>query len=220
MSFAEKIRGNRLYLGVKGGFQIKDWLNSKSTNLTAKLGGFEGRKLEANDVVCFNSESQTFHGFKPLKLSKFFAPHYPRFPKIRVLEGAEFHRLTALSMQDFLKRTVTVSNDSDRMGFRLQGQPLHLLNESSLVSSAVTYGTIQLLPTGQMIVLMADHQTTGGYPRIANVISRDLPLLAQLGANDKVCFETISLENAEKLALAFEKELSILKTGVNLYGFN
>ncbi len=220
LSFTEKLKGNRLYLGIKGGFQVEDWLNSKSTNLKAKLGGFEGRQLQKNDVIKFKSESPDYKPHKPLKLSKYFAPYYPSFPKIRIIEGAEFNLLTALSLQDFFKRTFTISQDSDRMGFRLNGQPLHLMNEKELVSSCVTFGTIQLLPTGQMIVLMADHQTTGGYPRIGNVISQDLQFLAQLGANDKVCFETISIEDAEKLELEFEHELNILKTGVKFYGFN
>lgn len=220
LSFTEKTKGNRLYLNVKGGFQITDWLNSKSTNLKAKLGGFEGRQLQQNDVINFKTQSPNYKSHKPLKLSNYFAPYYPSFPKVRVIEGAEFNLLTALSMQDFLKRTFAVSQDSDRMGFRLTGQPLHLMYEKEMVSSAVTFGTIQLLPTGKMIVLMADHQTTGGYPRIANVISQDLQFLAQLGTNDKVCFETISLEKAENLELDFEKELDILRTGVKFYGFN
>ena len=97
------------------------------------------------------------------------------------------------------------------MGFRLSGAPLYLLHDKEIVSSAVNFGTIQLLPDGQMIILMADHQTSGGYPRIANVISMDLPLLAQLGANDKVAFHLISLEEAENLAMQFENDLNLLK---------
>ena len=102
------------------------------------------------------------------------------------------------------------------MGFRLEGEPLYLLDNSELVSSAVNFGTIQLLPDGQMIILMADHQTTGGYPRIANVAGIDLPLLAQLGARDKVGFHLVTLEEAENLQLDFEKDLSLLKLGVKL----
>jgi antagonist of KipI len=90
-----------------------------------------------------------------------------------------------------------------------------LLDGKELVSSAVNYGTIQLLPDGQMIVLMADHQTSGGYPRIAHVISTDLPILAQLGANDKVGFEMISLQLAEDLRIQFEKDINFLRVGVN-----
>ena len=99
------------------------------------------------------------------------------------------------------------------MGFRLEGKPLFLLNKTELVSSAVDFGTIQLLPDGQMIVLMADHQTTGGYPRLGNIISIDLPLIAQLGANDKIGFHLVSIVEAENLLLDFEKDLSFLRIG-------
>ena len=101
------------------------------------------------------------------------------------------------------------------MGFRLNGEPLYLLNKIELISSAAAFGTIQLLPDGQLIILMADAQTSGGYPRVAHVASADLPILAQLGANDKVNFEIISIEEAEGLALEFERDLSLLKVGVN-----
>ena len=102
------------------------------------------------------------------------------------------------------------------MGFRLDGETLKLKAPTELLSSAVNFGTIQLLPDGQLIVLMADHQTSGGYPRIANVIEYDLPLLAQIGANDKVAFKLIDIRTAESVAAAFHQDLNLLKTGVRL----
>ena len=101
--------------------------------------------------------------------------------------------------------------NSDRMGFRLSGEPLFLSKPTEMVSSAVNFGTIQLLPDGQLIVLMADHQTSGGYPRIANVVTTDLPLLAQLGANEKIAFHLISVEEAENLTVRFENDLKLLQ---------
>ena len=85
-----------------------------------------------------------------------------------------------------------------------------------MLSSAVGFGTIQLLPEGQLIVLMADHQTSGGYPRIAHVIEYDLPLLAQLGPNDKIAFHIVSIVDAENLAMLLKKELNFLKIGCKL----
>jgi antagonist of KipI len=85
-----------------------------------------------------------------------------------------------------------------------------------MLSSGVTFGTIQLLPDGQMIVLMADHQTTGGYPRIATVVSVDLPLLAQLGSGDSVSFELIEIDQAVALALELERSITCLRTGMQL----
>ncbi len=131
-----------------------------------------------------------------------------------MIVGAEYEQMTALSEQNFLKQDFAISNDSNRMGFRLNGEPLYLIDKIELVSSAVDFGTIQFLPDGQLIILMADHQTSGGYPRLAHVVSTDLPILAQLGANDTVGFEIISLEEAEGLLFQNEIELNYLRFGV------
>lgn len=219
LSFSDKKRGTRAYLSVCGGFKIEDWLSSKSTNLIAKIGGFSGRSLKKGDRLEFNQTEQ----FNPLKtnrkISQYFLPHFQSY-KIRIIESAEFGLLTPLSSEDFLQQRFTITQNSDRMGYRLEGSPLYLLHEKEMVSSAVTFGTIQLLPNGQLIILMADHQTTGGYPRIGNVIANDLSILAQLGANDKISFEIISLEEAENLALKFERDLNLLKTAIKLNAFN
>ncbi len=221
LNFTEKLFGNRAYLAVKGGFEIEKWLGSFSTNLRAGIGGFEGRSLQKDDRIEFNGKWKMENGkFKnrnlkfPYKISNDLIPAYSSRPTVRIIAGAEFERLTAVSEQAFQTQNFTVSPNSDRMGFRLSGEPLYLLENLELVSSAVDFGTIQLLPDGQIIILMADHQTTGGYPRIAHVVSRDLPVLAQLGANDKVNFELISLQEAEDLIIKFEKDLNLLKIGV------
>ncbi|MCY7374498.1 MAG: biotin-dependent carboxyltransferase family protein [Pyrinomonadaceae bacterium] len=215
LSFPKKNFGNRAYLSLKGGFKIDCWLESASTNLTANIGGFEGRSLMKNDKLFFKQRTKDEGLRTNFKISKSIIPRYSSLPTVRVVAGAEYERLTAFSEQNFTKQNFTISRSSNRMGFRLDGEPLYLLDKIELVSSAVSFGTIQLLPDGQMIVLMADHQTSGGYPRIAHVVSADLPILAQLGGGDKVNFELISLEEAEELTLQFERDLSFLKVGVN-----
>ena len=228
LKFEQKVLGSRAYLSVKGGFEIKKWLDSSSTNLLAKIGGFEGRSLQTGDRIKFNGKRKMENGkFKnqdskfipklkfPYKISNALVPRYNSFPTVRVVAGAEFEILTAFSEQNFLKQNFIVSKESNRMGFRLCGDPLYLLDEIELVSSAVNFGTIQLLPDGQTIVLMADCQTSGGYPRIAHVISIDLPVLAQLGANDRVGFEIISPAEAEDLIIQFEEDLNFLRIGIN-----
>jgi len=220
--FTKKVFGNRTYLSIKGGFKIEKWLGSASTNLIAEIGGFEGRSLQKNDRLIFNSRFKIqdsrfrIQDSKPLyKISKDLIPRYSSFPIVRVIAGAEYEQMTALSERNFLKQNFTIDTDSNRMGFRLNGEPLYLLDKIELVSSAVDFGTIQLLPDGQLIILMADHQTSGGYPRVAHVISTDLPILAQLGAHDKVGFEIISEREAEDLTLEFERDLNWLRIGVN-----
>ncbi len=213
--FMRKIFGNRAYLSIKGGFQVEKWLGSASTNLTAEIGGFEGRSLQKNDRLIFNSGFLIQDSKFLYKISKSLIPHYSSFPIIRVIAGAEYEQMTALSKENFLRQDFIIRNDSNRMGFRLNGEPLYLLAKIELVSSALDFGTVQFLPDGQLIILMADHQTSGGYPRVAHVVSTDLPILAQLGANDKVGFEIILLEEVERLLLEFEKDLNLLRIGVN-----
>ncbi|NNE98758.1 MAG: KipI antagonist, partial [Pyrinomonadaceae bacterium] len=107
-----------------------------------------------------------------------------------------------------------IKRNSDRMGFRLEGKPLSRLNDFEIVSTSVSFGTIQLLPTGQLVVLMVDHQTSGGYPKIGHIIGQDLPIIGQLGAGDRVRFELVSVKEAEDLTLKFEKDLRFLKMGL------
>lgn len=219
LNFSKRIWGNRLYLSIKGGFKVENWLGSKSTNLKAKYGGVDGRILQKGDKLDFKVANQKLKAKNLPKISQHSLP-YNRLHIIRVIEGAEFNLLTPLSTENLLKQTFRISNNSDRMGYRLESEPLHLLHEKELISSAVTFGTIQLLPNGQLIVLMADHQTTGGYPRIGNVVSADLPTLAQLGTNDIFKFKVVSIEEAENLTLQFEKDLNLLKSAIKLYAFN
>jgi antagonist of KipI len=210
LKFAGKRSGNRSYLAVKGGISVPKWFGSSSTNLAAKVGGFNGRKVESGDrlALCEKVKQTVPAGSR---ISKSLIPHYRPFPTVRIIPGAEFEYLSAKVRDLLLNQNFTISNNSDRMGFRLKGDPLNLSKPREIVSSAVSFGTIQLLPDGQLIVLMADHQTSGGYPRIAHVIAHDLPLLAQLGSNDKVAFHLVETADAENLALQFEKDLNFLR---------
>ncbi len=136
---------------------------------------------------------------------------------IRFTEGNEFELLTEKSKESFENQSFTISKDSNRMGYRMDAEPLQVDTKKELVSSAVDFGTIQLLPSGQIIVLMADHQTSGGYPRLGNVISVDLPKLAQSNLNSTVIFKKISIEEAEDLLIKQELELQKLKTSIRFF---
>jgi antagonist of KipI len=214
LKFAKPVNGARTYLAAAGGLAIDEWLCSRSTNLVAEAGGFNGRKLQTGDRIG-QREPRTM---KTHTVGPSLIPKYSRFPTVRVVPSGEFDLLTAISERALLNEGFTVTNESNRMGYRLTGPPLHLLHKKEMVSAAVTFGTIQLLPDGHLIVLMADHQTAGGYPRIANVISADLPLLAQLGPNDGVGFHLVSIDEAERVAAEFERDLSRLRTGIRLLG--
>lgn len=214
LKFTKKLLGNRCYLAVKGGFRLEKWLNSSSTNLTLGIGGFEGRKLVKRDKIELNSTLKVQNSKVPLKVARSIIPRYSESPTVRIIRGPEYQDLTAFSEQVFLSENYKVSSDSDRMGFRVDGKPLHRLSEKELISTAVSFGTMQLLRNGQIIILMADHQTTGGYPRIAHIIEKDLPLVAQLNAEDNLSFHLISSKDAENLSMKFEKDLAFLKMGI------
>jgi antagonist of KipI len=210
LKFTAKILGNRAYLAVAGGFHLERWLGSLSTNRVAHIGGFRGRKLKTGDRIFLNSKG-AIPPRSNYRVSPSLIPRYASFPTVRITAGAEFDLLNALGQETLFKENFMISVDSDRMGFRLRGKTMHLLNEIELVSSAVSFGTVQLLPNGQAIVLMADHQTSGGYPRLANIAAVDLPLLAQLGPNDKVAFHLVTINEAEDLMLEFERDLHLFK---------
>ena len=212
LRFAGKTFGNRAYLAVGGGFEVSQWLGSASTNLTAAAGGFAGRRLQNDDRLSCN-------GRKPLvglRLGPSLIPAYSGSPVVRITPGPEYDLLTGSAIEELFLKQFKITPESNRMGFRLAGPVLNRLYESEMLSSGTTFGTIQLLPDGQMIVLMADHQTTGGYPRIANIVETDLPLIAQLAAGDHVRFELVDLPQAQKMILDFERELAFLRMGIRL----
>ncbi|HRI04636.1 MAG TPA: biotin-dependent carboxyltransferase family protein [Pyrinomonadaceae bacterium] len=213
LRFTKKISGNRAYLTVCGGFKIERWLGSSSTNLAAKTGGKDGRPLAAGDHIPLSLQIKAKPRIRNCHISSNLIPYYRPFPTVRVIVGAEFPLLTKSSQGLLYVHDFVVSQNSNRMGFRLKGAPVELAEPFELLSSVASFGTIQLLPDGQLIVLMADHQTSGGYPRVGHVITRDLPLIAQLGPGDKVAFHLIEIDEAEALAAEFELELNFYRIG-------
>lgn len=211
LTFKEKRSGFRAYLAIGGGFDTEQLFGSRSTNLAAGFGGNDGRRLRVGDRVSFGGSKGKSSAASGRALSHAIIPIYSAFPTLRITAGPEFGSLSKLGQERLANETYKLTSESSRMGFRLGGSPIELTSHEELVTSAVAFGTIQIPPDGQPILLMADHQTTGGYPRIANVISHDLPLAAQLGPGDKVAFELVSVETAERLTLNFERELALLK---------
>jgi antagonist of KipI len=212
LKFIKLKSGACCYLAVNGGLEIPKWLGSFSTNLKAKEGGFEGRCLKKNDELPFNKKVDVPRWLKKnslhlLLLENDIASLYSSSGAIRVCEGPEYFQLGDSSKKNFTSSVFSIGSQSDRMGFRMRGAPLQLQSTNELISSAVTKGTIQLFPDGQIIVLMADHQTTGGYPRIANVISTDIPVLAQMGPNASITFQFVSNSEAEDLFVQQQKHL-------------
>ena len=204
LRFKRPVSGTRSYLSVSGGFEIPKWLNSYSTNFKAGIGGMHGSRLRKDDVIPFQNKSFKSRVIKELlPLTNAGDENLP----IMFLPGNEWDWLSATNKDDFLKPGFTISHQADRMGYRLSGKQIYLKEKMDLVSSPVSFGTIQLLPDGNLILLMADHQTTGGYPRIGTVISAHHSILAQKRPGDQIHFELTDILTAEKLLFHEEEEL-------------
>ena len=214
--------GARAYLAIHGGLKLERWLNSYSTHLKAESGGFHGRALQKDDEIgfgCSQTEVCTKLGNKeylvlPWKADLQWNDHPTE--EILAIPGNEWKRLSSQSQRDFLEQCFTITNQSDRMGYRLKGNPLSTEIHEEIVSSAVSFGTVQLLPDGQLIVLMADHQTTGGYPRIAHIISAYHSPLAQLKPGDKFNILLTDQKSAEELFLKKQQHLLQLQHACKL----
>jgi antagonist of KipI len=214
LRFEKTETGSRAYLAVHGGWKAQEWLGSFTTHLGVKAGGLLGRTLQKGDTLEVNGLFQQVNETKTLpwgisknELDKIYLP----LNEIRIAASVETDLLSEESKERLLTVEFKITNQSSRMGYRLEGEKLILNRSIELVSSPVDFGTIQLLPDGNLIILMADHQTIGGYPRIASVIKPDLPKLAQKSANDKIKFRLISLNEAESELQSREKLLEELK---------
>ncbi|MDB6050211.1 MAG: urea amidolyase-related protein [Pseudomonas sp.] len=199
LRFGKRLHGARCYLAVAGGFLLQPVMNSTSTYSRGGFGGLRGRTLQAGDLIPICSSFAS-----PARVSP--ATHLGLYQDvasspIRVLAGREWDDFSTRSQTDFLNHSYRLTSDSDRMGYRLDGESLALSAPKELLSESVAFGTVQVPASGKPLILMADRQTTGGYPRIAQVISVDLPRLAQLLPGDKVRFSLVDLRTAEELLL-------------------
>ncbi|MBO9675698.1 MAG: biotin-dependent carboxyltransferase family protein [Sphingobacteriaceae bacterium] len=219
--------GVRTYLAIAGGWDVPDVMESKSTYLTAAFGGFKGRALQKGDVLVSGpllsevsnrilnqliERSLTYPNWRISRES--LLPEIRK--KIRVVPANEINWFDAASIISFLTGTYTVDLRSNRMGYHLSGKPLVKKVKKELLSTAVTPGIIQVTGSGDLVILLADCQTTGGYPRIAHVAAVDLPLCAQLKPGDAIQFSEISRDEAEALYLEREHDLLLISMAISL----
>ncbi len=191
--------GCRGYLCIAGGWQIPSVLGSASTYLRAGVGGIAGRSLAAGDVLSVATSAG------PARLTavpeSIIAEVYPREAPIRVVPGPHVGRFPRAEVERFLAASWKVGVNSDRMGYRLDGPAVGRARarEAELISESVEEGTVQIPPNGQPVVMLADRQTTGGYPKIAHVISGDLPRLAQSAPGARIRFTPVGITEAHAL---------------------
>mgnify|MGYP003365280888 CR=1 FL=1 len=202
------MRGMRSYLAVSGGIEVPEVLGSRSTDLTAGFGGFAGRALKEGDRLSVgktHSEPQKSLGVKQLLFGN----------RIRALPGPEYQEFSAEARDAFWRTSWQLSPQSNRMGYRLHGHELARDTRREMLSHGLTPGVVQVPHGGQPIVLMADAQTTGGYPRIACVIEADLYHLAQIRLGMPVHFVKCSLEEAQQARYEQNHFIDQIKWGLH-----
>jgi len=228
LDLGRAVVGCRAYVAIAGGIDVAPVLGSRATYLRSGFGGLKGRALKKGDrlAVLIGADRQ----FPGLRKAPGFADHgfaAPRWSvridadrltlrpqRIRFLAGRHWEQLNENVRNAFLGEIFRVGAASDRMGYRLEGARMEPNNYGDIASEAVAFGTIQLPPDGSPIILMADRQTVGGYPRVGEVASVDLPLLAQLKPGDTLRFEEITLSEAHRLIHVQETMLAQMQASV------
>lgn len=211
-------RGARAYLAVHGGFALPRVMGSQSTAVRGGFGGWQGRALRKGDEVglCRPLPEARAQGLAEALWAQrlYLSAPLSATPRrtVRILRSAQWRQFTPESCAAFLAEPWRIGADSERMGYRLEGPALQRApgSPAQMVSEGQSFGTIQVPAGGQPIVLMADHGTTGGYPKIAHVISADLPLLAQMPPGATVRFEATTLPRAQALDLQRERHFAKL----------
>jgi len=195
----------RCYLCVAGGFAVKPFLGSASTHLLSGIGGFHGRALRKGDELQIGSpdSSPRKRAIRKAALEKLTPGKI-----LRVTTGPQSSWFPHASRETFYSSPYTVAEESNRMGLRLQGAAVAPLHGCRMITEGVALGAIQIPDSGQPIILFVEQQTTGGYPKIANVISADLACLGQLRPRDAIRFEQVSLDEAHALLLEQENMLT------------
>jgi biotin-dependent carboxylase-like uncharacterized protein len=202
LSFGQAKTGARAYLCIQGGIDVDNYLSSKSTHILSGIGGYLGQPISKGDVLSFGINKNSI---KPIIFRQLLDMNTS---KIRVISGLQNNFFDDKAWSSFISNPFTVSNSSNRMGIRLDGNKILSNIESEIITEGVPLGAIQVPGSGDPIISFVEHQTTGGYPKIANVIIADIHKVGQLKPGDKFQFNLVSKEEAEELRL---EQMSFIK---------
>ena len=201
--------GVRAYLAIAGGVDIPPMLGSRSTYTRAAIGGLEGRALERGDKLAA-ARVERVEGRRLLSTG---IPRYGHTHRLRVTPGQQYDAFTEQGIETFLSASYTVTPRSDRIGYRLEGPPIEHKAGADIVSDGIPLGAVQVTGDGMPIVLLADRGATGGYTKIATVISADVMRLAQAAPGDTVTFQMATLEEAQAALLEQENIIQEIREG-------
>ncbi len=211
LSFHGMEEGMRAYLAVAGGIDVPVVMGSRSTLVKASLGGFEGRALKVGDVVPILPVEPGARSI-PLGLPEGYqAPAYGEHHEIRVILGPQHGAFNEEAVAALWSSTYVISLDSDRMGYRLEGPPIEHRTGPDIVSDGNPLGAVQVPGDGVPTILLADRGTTGGYTKIATVISTDIGKLAQAVPGQSVAFKAVTIEEAYQLRREREAALVAIR---------
>lgn len=209
VAFANARNGCRAYLAIKGGIDVPLILGSRSTYVRSGFGGNKGRALKAGDSI------QVFASKEPAKMKRILpselVPSYDKEFSVDVVLGPQEDMFAEEGVETFLSHTYILTNESDRMGYRLDGPVVGHKGAAEIVTDPLVPGAVQVPGSGKPIVLMMDAQTTGGYPKIATVTTPDVSRLGQAKPGDKIRFKKVSLIEARARYLEFQASLTQLE---------
>jgi antagonist of KipI len=219
--------GGRAWLAISGGINAPLILGSRSTDLRGNFGGHQGRALRDGDELALGVKERPrsrgtdkvrrrFQTAAPWGAPATWATTGNRNALLRIVRGTDWDRFTTEAQEAVVTQSFAVTPDSDRMGARLDGPELERIEAADLLSEAVAPGTLQVPPNGKPILLLGDCQTIGGYPKIAHVITVDLPIAAQLWPGDAVRFREVSLAEAQDFLREREEDFARFRVGLSL----
>ena len=212
LKFTMPKTGCRAFIAFAGGLDIPEVMGSRSTYMKAKIGGMEGRKLQKDDVIGFRAPKAELKNMNFRSMASEFVPR--KEYTIRVVLGPQDDYFTDAGIQPFLSQVYTVTAEFDRMGCRLEGEAIAHKDGGDIISDGIAFGAIQVPSSGKPIIMLGDRQTTGGYTKIANVISVDFRILAQLKQGDKVRFEQVSVKFAQDALLTQRAALKTIRNAL------
>jgi antagonist of KipI len=213
LQFSPAKHGCRAYIAISGGIDVPSVMGSRSTFVRGGYGGVEGRSLRAGDLLKAGATAARINiGAAVGRILPFkYRPDYRQERPIRFIYGPQADAFTEASVRTLTANPYFIRTESDRMGYRLQGQALTHTSGADIISDYITVGSIQVPGDGQPIVLMSDCQVTGGYTKIGVVIGVDLPFLAQKKPGDSIMFEQIEIGLAQRLWREQEQLISLLR---------
>ena len=205
LRFGARRIGSRAYIAISGGIAVPPTLGSRATHLISAMGGVGGRALAAGDVLPLGEPTDVYGSVSMPQAA--IVPLPDRHARVRVLPGPQTEYFSTDALDVLQSATYVIAPNSDRMGFRLEGPPLAHSRGADIISDATPLGVLQVPASGQPILLMADRQTAGGYPKIATVISADIPVAGQLGPGDTIAFVVCTMRDAIAALIAQERAL-------------